>query len=96
MREIRCMPPKQPPTEQEMDESQPRQTGLLDSKAKIMAFLGVKDLMLAKFVSDGMPVLIIDGRWIAHIDNLEDFFRKYTRVDSRSKVSEIPCQEKNE
>lgn len=70
-------------------------TGLLDSKDKIRKYLGVTDYMLRKFVSSGMPVLIEDNRWLAHIDNLEDFFRKYTRVDSRQKLDEIPCQAQN-
>ena len=69
-------------------------SGLLDGKDKIQGFLGVSEYMLNKFLAAGMPVLIDGNRWLAHVDNLEDFFRKYTRVDSRSKAVEIPCQAK--
>lgn len=61
-------------------------SGILDSKDKISEFLGnASDYMLKKYVSAGMPVRIEDGRWLAHIDNIEEFFRAYTRVDSRTK-----------
>lgn len=69
-------------------------SGLLDGKDKIQEFLGVSEYMLNKFLAAGMPVLIDNNRWLAHADNLEDFFRKYTRVDSRSKAIEIQCQAK--
>lgn len=78
-----------------------RRTGMLDGKDEIRKFLGnVSDHKLKKFVAQGMPVRIDeDGRWLAHIDNLEEFFRRYTRVDSRGKaiaeiLPKIPCQEK--
>ncbi len=61
-------------------------SGLLDGKEAIRKFLnGMSDYKMAKLIAVGMPVLIDDGRWLAHKDNLEDFFRKYTRVDSRGK-----------
>jgi hypothetical protein len=64
-----------------------RRSGILDGKDEISAFLGgASDYKLTRWVKLGMPVLIDDGRWLAHIDNIEDFFRKYTRVDSRSKA----------
>jgi len=65
----------------------PRRSGILDGKDEISAYLGgVSDYKLAKWIKVGMPVLIDEGRWLAHIDNIEDFFRKYTRIDSRSKI----------
>lgn len=61
-------------------------SGVLDGKEEIRKFLkGMSDYKMSKYIAAGMPVLIDDGRWIAHKDNLEDFFRKYTRVDSRGK-----------
>ena len=63
-------------------------SGLLDGKEEIRKFLnGMSDYRMVKFIAAGMPVLIEDGRWIAHKDNLEDFFKRYTRVDSRRKLS---------
>lgn len=69
-----------------MSEKQ-RKSGLLDGKEEIRTFLnGASDHKLNKYISAGMPVLIEGNRWLAHEDNIEDFFRKYTRVDSRSKA----------
>ena len=58
-------------------------SGLLDGKDEIMTFLRTTEYKLKKYVAAGMPVLIEDGRWLAHRDNLEDFFRAYTRQRSR-------------
>lgn len=55
-------------------------TGLLDGKGEISKFLNnASDYKLKKYVAAGMPVLIEDGRWLAHRENIEDFFKKYTR-----------------
>jgi len=55
-------------------------SGLLDGKEDIRKFLnGATDYKLKKYLNAGMPVLIEDGRWLAHQDNIEDFFKKYTR-----------------
>lgn len=62
-------------------------SGLLDGKDEIRKFLrNASDYKLRKWIQAGMPVLIDDGRWLAHQDNLEDFFRKYTRVNSRDRI----------
>ena len=55
-------------------------TGLIYGKNEISAYLNnASDYLLKKWVREGMPVLIEDGRWLAHKENLEDFFRHYTR-----------------
>jgi len=60
-------------------------SGLLDGKEAIRDFIGTpSDYMLRKWVKAGMPVRLEDGRWLAHKENLDDFFKKYTRVDSRN------------
>ncbi len=62
-------------------------SGLLDGKDEIREFLnGAGDKKLKKYLEAGMPVLIEEGRWLAHKDNIEDFFRKYTR----KRVTNIP------
>ena len=62
-------------------------SGLLDGKDQISAFLGgAGDKKLKKYIEAGMPVLIEDGRWMAHKDNIEDFFKHYTR----KRVREVP------
>jgi len=63
-------------------------TGLLIGKKRISEYLDdASDYMLTKWIKDGMPVLIADGKWTAHKDNLEDFFKAYTR--KRVKQDEI-------
>jgi len=62
-------------------------TGLLDGKDNISEFLGgCGEKKLLKYIAAGMPVLIEDGRWLAHKENIEEFFKHYTR----KKVSKIP------
>lgn len=64
-----------------------RKSGLLDGKQAIKDFLcNASDYMLNKWVGDGMPVRIDCGRWYAHTDNLEDFFRFYTKIRQKSPV----------
>lgn len=53
-------------------------SGLLDGKNEIMAFLRCTEYKLLKYAKAGMPVLIDEGRWLAHKDNIETFFRNYT------------------
>ena len=55
------------------------QSGLLDGKQEIMDFLKCSEHKLLKYAKMGMPVCTDDGRWLAHCDNIEEFFRKYTR-----------------
>jgi hypothetical protein len=61
--------------------------GLLDGKQEISAYLhNASDYKMKKYVKMGMPVVIIDGQWIAHKDNLDDWFKSFTR----KKVDVIP------
>ena len=65
-----------------------RRSGLLDGREAVRKFLGgVSDYKLNKWIKAGMPILIDEGRWLAHTENIEDFFKTYTRVDSRNKIS---------
>lgn len=58
-----------------------RQSGLLDGKEEVRTFLnGVSDHKLKKYIVAGMPVLIDrSGKWLAHRDNIDDFFKFLTR-----------------
>jgi len=62
-------------------------SGILDGKKEISDFLGGPgDYKLKKYLEAGMPVLIEDGRWLAHRENIEEFFKHYTR----KRVEKIP------
>lgn len=63
------------------------ETGLLEGKQAISAYLNnASEYMLKKYIKAGMPVLILDGTWLAYKDNIEEFFKKATRVP----VTEYP------
>jgi len=62
------------------------QTGLLVGKNEIRKFLGdASDYMMKKYLEMGMPVVIENKQWLAHKENIEDFFKLYTR----KKVSDV-------
>ena len=55
-------------------------TGMLYGKGEISEYLNnASDYLMKKWVADGMPVRIEEGRWMAHTRNLEEFFVFYTR-----------------
>jgi hypothetical protein len=61
---------------------------LLIGKTEISAFLrNASDHKLRVWINRGMPVLI-DGEWLAHADNLEQWFRSYTRRRSTMQYEE--------
>jgi len=53
--------------------------GILTSKEEIMEYIGCGERLLAQYVSMGLPILSIMGRWVAHADNIDQFFRAITR-----------------
>jgi len=58
--------------------------GILYGKEAVRTFLkNPSDYMLKKYLAAGMPVRIESGNWLAHQDNLDDFFKHYTRKKSR-------------
>lgn len=61
-------------------------SGILHGKKAIKDYLGVGEDYLQEYIAAGMPVLITGGKWVAHADNIEDFFRKITRVNSKGKI----------
>ena len=57
---------------------------ILTSKQDIMNYVGnVSDHLFRKYVELGMPARYEDNRWVAHADNIEDWFKRYTRVSMR-------------
>jgi hypothetical protein len=64
-------------------------SGLLYGKEEVRKFLNdASDYKLKKYIDAGMPVRIEEGNvWVAHAENIEDFFKQYTRVNSRGKTA---------
>lgn len=50
----------------------------LTSKEEIMEFLGVKDAVFAQFLKISIPVVVVNGRYYAHAENLDAWFKSLT------------------
>lgn len=56
---------------------------LLRNKDEIKLYLGgVSDHTFKRYVRMGMPARYEDCNWMAHTDNIDEFFRKYTNINS--------------
>jgi hypothetical protein len=54
---------------------------ILTGKEEIKAYIGIKSSELfMKFIASGMPAKQIDKHWYAHGDNLDDYFRRLTKI----------------
>ena len=40
-------------------------------------------------MAKGLPARFEDKRWVAHVDNLDDFFKKYTRISMRKMIDNL-------
>jgi hypothetical protein len=61
---------------------------LLQGKDEILEYCKMSEYIAKKWIKNGLPVLIVDGTWYAHRDNIKEYFKARTRVDS-SKNPEI-------
>lgn len=61
---------------------------LLQGKDEVMAFCKMSEYIVKKWIKNGLPVLIVDGTWYAHRENIKEFLKAATRVNS-SKNPEI-------
>lgn len=57
---------------------------ILFGKDEIMYAYKMTDYTFKKWVKMGLPVLIIDRTCYAHRDNIDEFFRAITRVNSKN------------
>jgi predicted thioredoxin/glutaredoxin len=57
---------------------------VLFGKDEIMESYKMTDYKFKKWIKLGMPVLILDGTCYAHRDNIDEFFRAVTRVNSKN------------
>jgi len=63
---------------------------ILTNKQAIQDWIGeCSDYMFKKYISLGMPARFEDGRWTAHGDNIDEFFRRYTMVSMKSTIDKI-------
>jgi len=72
---------------------------ILTSKQEIMDYINAgSHFLFQKYIAAGMPARFEDNRWVAHADNIEDWFKQYTRVSMRKMMEKIPqenpCQAK--
>ena len=51
---------------------------VLTTNQEIMDYLGISRKLFYKFREAGMPVVQVDGRCYAHVDNLDNFFKVIT------------------
>jgi uncharacterized protein YaaR (DUF327 family) len=64
---------------------------LLTSKGEIKEYLGnISNYLFKKYIEKGMPARFEDNRWLAHIENIDEFLKAYTRVSMRKKIDQIP------
>lgn len=50
------------------------------------------DYMFRRYIERGMPARYEDSRWLAHADNIDEYFRAYTRINMRSRLADIEPQ----
>jgi len=56
----------------------PKSKILIGAQA-VQDYLQISRPTFEKFVAKGMPAVVIDNRWYAHTDNLDEYFRQMTR-----------------
>ena len=61
---------------------------LLVGKKQISEYLEIGEAMFYGMIKSGMPARAVNGRWMAFSENLDEFFKTYTRVDNRGKQIE--------
>jgi hypothetical protein len=55
---------------------------IFQNKEEIMEEYGWTEYILKKWIKLGLPVLLVDGKCYAHRDNINEFFKVKTRVNS--------------
>jgi hypothetical protein len=61
---------------------------ILQGKKEIMKYCDISETLFVKFIKSGMPAIQIDGRWYAHAENLDDYFKAMTRISMRNMSEE--------
>ena len=68
--------------------SEPKSLKFLTNKQEIMDYCKISEKLFIKFIKNGMPAIQIEGRWYAHTENLDDFFKTLTRVSMKNMSEE--------
>jgi hypothetical protein len=63
---------------------------ILTSKQEIMDYIGCSKHSFKQYVEKGLPARYEEGRWLAHIDNIDTFFKSYTSVTMKNVIASIP------
>lgn len=63
---------------------QQTESKVLFGKDEIMEAYKMTDYKFKKWIKMGMPVLVLDGTCYAHRENIDEFFRVVTRVNSKN------------
>jgi len=60
---------------------------ILIGKKDIMDFIQIKsDQLFINFVKKGLPAIVIESRWYAHADNIEEYFKRITKKKRQKNV----------
>ena len=52
----------------------------------IQDYLQISAPTFKKFIAKGLPAVVIDNRWYAHTDNINEYFQQMTRF----RMKEVP------
>lgn len=58
---------------------------ILIGQNEIMDYIGIKaEKLFYNFIRSGMPAKKINDRWYAHGENLDEYFKRLTKVRNKS------------
>ncbi len=68
----------------------PTNKKILINQDEIMDYIGIKsNKLFVNFIRSGMPAKKINDRWYAHGENLDEYFKRFTKVRNKSVPSVI-------
>ena len=76
-----------------------KRNNFLTCKEEIKVFLAgtdcgaISDYMFRKYIKMGMPALFNGREWVAHVDNIDEWFKAITRKQMRDEIDEIVEEE---
>jgi len=57
---------------------------ILNGRGEIEQYLNVSKRVFYQFLEMGLPARVINKRWYAHKDNVDEFFKKLTRYREKN------------